>query len=536
VDLRRLLAIARSRFPLLVAGILVGGGLAVLVSSLQPKVYEAKTTLIVGQSLSGVATDFNQLLVSQRLSATYAAVATTRPILVAVIGELGLATTPEELIKRVRSSAQLDSTLLTLSAQDSDRNRAAAIASALAEELIAASPAIQGRQEEFQAAIDAQLTSTLTQIAAAQARAEVLTNEPERTPAQDSELVSLEDRLASLRSTYATLLSFSSVGETSLLTVIEPAVAPVDPISPRPLLNTLLGALLGLLAAAGVAALTTYLRDVIRDADDVQEVVGLSTLGTITRQEADRDRSELYRLVVLLFPRSGIAEAYRTLRANIEFAAVDAPLQTLLVTSSIPGEGKTVIAANLAIAFAQAGRKVLLVDTDLRRPKLHSIFQLTNHRGLTTLLRDERGVIEGVPHVVEQEKLQVLTAGPLPPNPAELLGSQRMQSLLERLKSTADLVIFDGPPLLAVADSAVMSSFLDGTLLVIDAEHSRRRSVRLGSMALARAGAHAIGVVLNRVPGDTGPGYDSYYSDEPGGNVTERAKSDRDAARDGSGK
>ncbi|HEY8239598.1 MAG TPA: Wzz/FepE/Etk N-terminal domain-containing protein, partial [Candidatus Limnocylindrales bacterium] len=136
MDLRRLLAIARSRFPLLVAGILVGGGLAVLVSSLQPKVYEAKTTLIVGQSLSGVATDFNQLLVSQRLSATYAAVATTRPILVAVIGELGLATTPEELIKRVRSSAQLDSTLLTLSAQDSDRNRAAAIASALAEELI----------------------------------------------------------------------------------------------------------------------------------------------------------------------------------------------------------------------------------------------------------------------------------------------------------------------------------------------------------------------------------------------------------------
>ncbi len=167
----------------------------------------------------------------------------------------------------------------------------------------------------------------------------------------------LEDRLASLHSTYATLFALSANGTSNMLSVIEPAVAPAEAISPRVLLNTLLGLLLGLLVAAAIAAAATYLRDVIRDPDEVHEVAGMSTLGSIAKQAGDAARNELYRLVALLYPRSGNAEAYRTLRANIEFGAVDTLLRTLLVTSSVPGEGKTVVTSNLAIVFAQAGRE-----------------------------------------------------------------------------------------------------------------------------------------------------------------------------------
>jgi capsular exopolysaccharide synthesis family protein len=184
---------------------------------------------------------------------------------------------------------------------------------------------------------------------------------------------------------------------------------------------------------------------------------------------------------------------------NLEFASVDAPLHTLLVTSAAPGEGKTTTASNLAVAFAQSGRRVLLVDADLRWPGVQKYFNLPNVYGLTTLLRGEETDVNAVAQSSEQANLRILTTGQLPPNPAEQLGSQRMQAVLGLLRQSADLVIFDSPPLQAVADAAVLSAFTDATLLVIDAGHSRRRHVRMASATLIRAGARVLGVVLNRV-------------------------------------
>jgi capsular exopolysaccharide family len=511
VELRRQIAIIRAWFPLLVVSVLLAAGAAFAVSSALPRAYEAKTTLIVGQSLSTASPDYNQLLVSQRLSTTYAALAKTRPVLENVIKQLGLEDTSGALSGRVRADAPLESTLLTITAQDADASRAAAIANALAEQLIAASPAIQGRQAEFQASIDADLKATQAQIDATQARVETLTGLTDRTAVQDAERATLEGRLVTLRSTYATILSFSSSNASNLLSVFEPAVAPSAPVSPRPLLNTLLAAVLGLLFAAGVAAVSEYLDDAIKDSDQVQEVAGLSTLGTIARMKGDRARSEIYWLAALLYPRSGVAEAYRTLRTNIEFASVDAPIRTLLVTSSMRGEGKTVTAANLAVVFAQAGRRVLLVDADLRKPGVHLVFNMPNAHGLTTLLRSDEVSLDAVAQKTEQENLRILTTGPLPPNPAELLGSQRMRAILDRLKAGGDLLIFDSPPLQAVTDSAVLSSFLDGTLFVIDAGHSRPRTVRLGREALDRAGAKVLGAVLNRITVRVHADYADYY-------------------------
>ena len=511
VELRRQIAIIRAWFPLLVVSVVLAAGVAFVVSGQLPKAYEAKATLVVGQSLSAVNPDYTQVLVSQSLSTTYATVATTRPILEKVITELGLAMTSDELAKDVRADAPASSTLLTIAAQDADPARAAAVANALAEQLIAASPAVRGPQAVFQASIDQQLKVTQDQIGTTQAQVDALSALANRTTSQDADLATLEGRLVSLRATQASLLSLSASQASSLLTVIEPAVAPVSPISPRPLLNTFLAAVLGLLIAIGIAFGVEYLDDSVKDADSVQEVAHLSTLGTIARMKGDRSRSEIYRLAALLYPRSGVAEAYRTIRTNIEFASVDAPVGTLLVTSSIPGEGKTTTASNLALVFAQAGRRVLLVDADLRKPGVHVIFDLPNSRGLTSLLRSDIADVVEIGQVTEQANLRVLTTGPLPPNPAELLGSQRMRMVMDRLKASEDLIIFDSPPLQAVTDAAILSSFVDGTLFVIDARRSQRRTVRLGREALSKAGANVLGAVLNRVPAQGKSDYASYY-------------------------
>ena len=247
MDLRSQFRIVKTWWPLLVGSVVLAAGSAYLVTSVQPKVYEAESTLIVGQSLTGLGTDYSQLLVSQRLSTTYATVATTRPLLDKVIASLTLDGTADDLAKRVRADAPLDSTLLSIAAQDADPQRAAAIANALAAELVAASPAVQGRQYDLQRSVDEDLQATQDQIRSIQARVEVLSGLADRTAAQETELSTLESRLVTLRSTYSTLLAFVSTSAPNVLSVVQPAVAPSTPISPKPLLNAMLAAVVGLL-------------------------------------------------------------------------------------------------------------------------------------------------------------------------------------------------------------------------------------------------------------------------------------------------
>jgi polysaccharide biosynthesis transport protein len=513
LDLRRQIAIIRAWLPLLVASVVLAAGAAFLVSSQLPKTYEAKVKLMVGQSLSAADPDYTQILVSQRLATTYASIATNRPMLEAVIKQLGISMTPDELSRRIRVSVPVDSTELVISTQDGDPTRAADISNALAEQLVLASSETKGRQAEIQTFIDSSLRDTQAQIVSTQARIDALNALPTRTAKEDADLVSLEGSLATLRSTFATLLSFFSGTASNVLTVSDPATVPVDPISPKVFLYTLLAAVVGLLLAGSIMALATHLDDKIRDSDAVLEVAGLSTLGTIGRMRGGKERKEMYRLAAILYPRSGDAEAYRALRTNIEFSSVDTPMRTLLVTSSMPGEGKTVTAANLAVVFAQTGRRVLLVDADLRKPGVHIVFDLPNTHGLTTLLRSDDVSLDAIAQTTEQENLRILTTGPLPPNPAELMGTQRMRALLERMKNAADIIIVDSPPLQAVTDSAILSSFLDGTLLVIDAEHSRPRAVRLARETLGKAGANVLGAVLNRIAARARSDYADYYGD-----------------------
>ncbi|HVC33776.1 MAG TPA: CpsD/CapB family tyrosine-protein kinase [Chloroflexota bacterium] len=206
-------------------------------------------------------------------------------------------------------------------------------------------------------------------------------------------------------------------------------------------------------------------------------------------------------LVTVVQPRSPVSEAYRSLRTNIQFYAVDRSIQTLLITSASPEDGKSTTLANLAVTFAETGRSVVAVDCDLRRPSLHKLFGLPNEGGLTALIREERALGDvilstDVPH------LGILPSGPLPPNPSELLGSQRMERVVESLRSAADVVLFDSPPTISVTDAAVLGAKMDGVLLVVSVGKTKRDHVMRAKQLLERVNAKVLGVVLNNVKFD----------------------------------
>lgn len=203
-------------------------------------------------------------------------------------------------------------------------------------------------------------------------------------------------------------------------------------------------------------------------------------------------------LITQRHPRSAVAEAYRTLRTNLGFASVDHACRSILVTSPGPEHGKSTTAANLAIVLAQAGQKVLLADCDLRKPDIHRLFSLDNAAGLTNTLIQGRDPVE-LAHPGPVKNLTVLTSGPVPPNPAELLGSDRVRSLWPQLLERFDSVIIDTPPVLAVTDSVLLSRQIDGVILVVSAGVSRVEVIQQAKEQLAKASARIIGVVLNKV-------------------------------------
>ncbi|HEY68338.1 MAG TPA: CpsD/CapB family tyrosine-protein kinase [Thermoflexia bacterium] len=207
-------------------------------------------------------------------------------------------------------------------------------------------------------------------------------------------------------------------------------------------------------------------------------------------------------LITLTDPRSPAAEAYRTLRTNLTFAALDKPIETLIVTSAAPGEGKSTVLANLAVTMAQGERRTILVDADLRRPGLHEIFGVANDRGLTTMIVEEAAMDDPPLIDVGVDNLWLVPSGPIPPNPADILGSRRMEEVIAALKSRADIVLFDAPPIIAVTDAAVLGTKVDGVLLIVCAGRTRREHAQRARELLERVHVRIVGAVLNNAPRD----------------------------------
>jgi capsular exopolysaccharide synthesis family protein len=304
------------------------------------------------------------------------------------------------------------------------------------------------------------------------------------------------------RQLYSTLLSnyeavrLARLENTPNVVQVERAVASNVPIQAGPLRYVIMGALLGLLLTGTLAFTLEYLDDTLKTPQDVANVLGLPVVGYVVNESA-MEKSEGMPFVTSN-PRSPMAETFRTLRTNLEFASVDKPLKTILITSPGSGEGKTTVATNLAAVMAQANKRVILLEGDLRRPRVHRALGMSNQIGLSDVFRGQMD-IRDVARYSKVKDLAAITSGSLPPNPAELLGSARMVQILARLVESASVVIIDSPPFV-VSDATVLSAKVDGVLLVIQPGKTHAEAARAMLAQLERAGAHVVGVVMNRVP------------------------------------
>ena len=322
-----------------------------------------------------------------------------------------------------------------------------------------------------------------------------------------------------------------SVGTGNNIHVSEIAIPPDVPISPRRL-TTVIGALfLSTLFGMGLALFLEYLDDTIRTTEEIENYLQLPALAAIPRidslpkrrlllvganEDGETTANPTSELLIHNDSRSSLAEAYRQLRTSILLSTAGHAPKSLLITSSLPSEGKTTTAINTAISLAQTGAKVLIIDADMRRPRLHSIFNISNAEGLSTLLSSEMSEEEtlGVIGYDEEAKLNLLTSGPVPPNPAGLIGSEQMSNLLKVLQKNFTHVVVDSPPIASFTDGVLIASMVDGVILVVNAGKSSRQVVRRSRQLLMDIGAKIFGVVLNNVnlrSQDNYYYYQSYY-------------------------
>jgi capsular exopolysaccharide synthesis family protein len=264
-------------------------------------------------------------------------------------------------------------------------------------------------------------------------------------------------------------------------------------VSPEPKRDAALGLVLGLILGVGVAFLMEYLDNAIKSAEEAERVFGAPVLGEIPLEEFAKD--EPRRLTILQHPGSAAAESYRALRNSLDFINFEHDIKTVLVSSPAPSEGKSTVAANLAAALAQTGKKVVLVSSDFRRPTTEEFFDVQNTIGLSDVLMGKNSLKSALQRPGD-DQLLVLTSGKMPPNPSELLGSQRMQEVVDSLKEWADWIIIDTPPLLAVADTASLVRWADGVLLVSRAGSATRDAARRAHQLLEKVGARVLGVIV----------------------------------------
>ncbi|MEU8384744.1 polysaccharide biosynthesis tyrosine autokinase [Streptosporangium sp. NPDC048865] len=293
------------------------------------------------------------------------------------------------------------------------------------------------------------------------------------------------------------------------ITIVDQADVPVTPVSPRPLANLTIAVLAALLTAMAAVILRDRLDTTLKSSEALQEASGSSTLGVIGYERDARH----YPLILRNRGRSSRSEAFRALRTNLQFIGVDRQPKSLVVTSCLPGEGKSSTSANLAITLAQAGWRVILVDGDLRRPSIPRYLGIEGTTGLTDVLINKAGLKEVV-QVWGEVGLSVLPSGQIPPNPSELLGSDGMRQVLAQLTETYDMVIIDAPPLLPVTDAATITAICDGALLVARYGRTRREHMTRASELLTSINARVVGTVLNFVPARGGTYYGYGYGYE----------------------
>ncbi len=295
-------------------------------------------------------------------------------------------------------------------------------------------------------------------------------------------------------------LRLSKAQSTPTVMQVETANKPTSPISPKPVQSAMLAAAIGLFVTAGFAFLVEFLDDTLKTPDDIKDLLDTPVIGFIGELKNNPKQGEdSLGVFVAKNPRSPVAEAFRSLRTNLEYSSVDHPARTILVTSSGESEGKSTVAANLAIVEAQSGKNVIIIDSDMRRPKVHVQFNKSNRRGLSDVVTGKLHIDDVLKTYDQVENLSIITCGTIPPNPSELLGSERMSQTLKDLEERFDLVIIDTPPMI-VSDAQILSGKVDGVIFVVIPGQTRAIAALRPIEELNRIGSHVLGIVANKIP------------------------------------
>ncbi len=395
---------------------------------------------------------------------------------------------------------------------------------------------IQDAEREVLASLRSQLLASQQREARQQAKFEQAAAQANIEGQAETKIVGLQREIASNRSLLDTYIQRQKEQELALasgrpdnIKIQNNAVAPTQPIGPQRARNILLAMLLSFAAGIGLAFLLDYLDDSVRTSDDISRHLGLPTLALIPHYMQNERRKVIAQksgvspgtttaLIAIEERHSPMAEAYRHLRTSLLFSSAGKPPQTILITSSQPSEGKTTTAINTAITLAQSHADVVIVDCDLRRPRLHSHFGFANDRGLTNYLSGDSSTEGLIRTYTDLPRLKIITSGPIPPNPAELLSSNEMRNLLHFLSGRFKHVIIDSPPAISFTDAAILSTLVDGVVLVAMANKSSIHLMRQFKQRLHTIGARIYGVVLNGLKSGSmeydyyGSGYYKYYS------------------------
>ena len=473
--------------------------------------YQATATVRVTQSSSTTSSAEYAYLV--RLMNTYVELLKSQPTLDAVIQKLGLDVTPNALRARTVIEVLPDTELLNITVGDSRASRAKDIANALADLLAEQGQTMYaGSSKSAREIVEQQLNDMAENVRQDRVALQELLN----TSAQENaRMAALEMRIRSEEEVYLSLLRqyeevrVTEASRESSATIVAEATQPVSPSKPRVKLNLALGVVFGAIGGIALAFLLEYLDPTLHSTDELEAAAQASVLGVIPRFAVRLGTQD--QILSNHDGRSPAAEAFRMLKGNLLSAASTRPIKTLLVTGAEPETGKSTVAANLAVSMADAGLNVIVVDTDFRRPSLHKLFDLSNDLGLANVLLDP-GQVKAAVQESKIPRVKVLTSGPTPPNPAEAAELPTMRDLVEELAAGSDLVVLDGPPILAVAEATTLAPMVDGVLLVAAQDQTSRKSVQRAIQHLRRIRAEVLGVVFNKAT-DVDAGYYYYYRD-----------------------
>ncbi len=518
MDLERglptILPLLRRWWWLICVAVVVAGSASYVVTKHIKPVYEASSQLFVNTSsaaaLTGAYGDSQSELV---LASAVADMINSHRVADRVLATTRSRLSADDLLAELNASASSSTPMVTVSVKDTSPAQAARLADAAASAIITLYQADQGtRYDSLKVTLQAQIATLTNQLDGDTAKLRDLAARSSANAALLSEVASLNAQIVTLQSSLTSLnvqlntILLSQAQSDTTLTVVDHAQVPTAQVSPSMRVNLALAVALSLILTCGFIAAVEYLDDSVRSPALLEEQLKLPMLAVVSRF-----RSKKYTPLLAERPWDTNAESFKTLRTNVQFVNVDRPPRTILIASGSPSEGKTTIAANYAVAVAQAGRRVILVDCDLRRPRQDRVFGLEPTPGLTDHLADSDLGLD-VARDTSVANLRVVTSGPVPPNPSELLGSHRMAEFLDLARGDADLVVLDSPPALVVTDASVLAPQVDGVLLVVDEQTSKMRPTLRTIQLFNLVGAKVLGVVFNKFDARHGGyGYGYYH-------------------------